>query len=719
MDRERIGKYRILGEIGRGTMGEVYRAFDDVLKRHVALKTLSGRVGPDDEALQRFQREAQAAALLNHPNIVTVHDFGEEQGLLFMAMELLEGTDLREAIDSDMLGALDLQLEVMDGLLAALEYAHSRGIVHRDIKPANIFIQGAHSVKITDFGLAKLVTSEMTQEGIVLGTPNYMSPEQALGDEVDGRSDVFSAGAVLYELLTGHKPFEADSTPSVLYQVVHREAPPVRRWAPHVPAPLVAVCNQALAKDREKRFSSAAEMRAALTAARRAPHTASALKPPPLPPSHSGRTKASPSSAIPPLRPRPPGSSSSTRMRKAPLRRRWTLGWLAAGAVLALAVLVALTSSWVQERLTFGAAPGADDTQVGELTKALVATQVQLAQSELGDKNWKAAETQARSALALAPGHDEAGRILETAQARLRDLDAAVSAARRALGSGDTAEASMQLSRVLELDPRHPAATELTARLNTVFHTQADDAADAMRAARKGAVTANAKGSREFAAAENAAREAKTLVASEEFADATRTFLEARDAFDRAARAAEARRAQAASESAPAPRSAATAGPTTPGGEPASSAPEPRTTPPPPPPRFLAGKTTVTTPSAGELAGFESDNVDTRRAPRFEGRLEFEVLPSEVRPGEPFVVRVQLVNEGRRAVRIEGIALATVEDGRRTTAPARVLQRRAPARARVLVAEYSAVWSPVRSWSLEAVAAVEGNELVRSRLKSE
>jgi hypothetical protein len=141
--------------------------------------------------------------------------------------------------------------------------------------------------------------------------------------------------------------------------------------------------------------------------------------------------------------------------------------------------------------------------------------------------------------------------------------------------------------------------------------------------------------------------------------------------------------------------------------------------PPPPPPRFLAEKTTVTTPSAGELAGFESDNVDTRRAPRFEGRLEFEVLPSEVRSGEPFVVRVQLVNEGRRTVRIEGIALAIVEEGRRTATPARILQRRAPAGARVLVTEYSAVWSPSRSWSLEAVAAVEGNELVRSRLKSE
>jgi len=715
MDRERIGKYRILGEIGRGTMGEVYKAFDAVLRREVALKTLSGRVGPDDEALLRFQREAQAAALLNHPNIVTVHDFGEEQGLLYMAMEFLDGDDLRDAIDNDMVGGLDQQLEVMDRLLAALEYAHSRGIVHRDIKPANIFICRDHTVKITDFGLAKVNTSEMTQEGIVLGTPNYMSPEQALGDEVDGRSDVFSAGAVLYELLTGHKPFEADSTPSVLYQVVHREAPPVRRWAPHVPAPLVAVCNQALAKDKEKRFANATEMRTALSAARRAPRSAPVLQPPPLPPSHSGRTRRAPSSTIPPVQPGQPGSSSSTRRRVAPPRHRWTLGWLAAGAAVALAVLVALASPWVQERLAPGSTP-ADDAQVGELTKTLVATQVQLAQRELDDKDWRAAEEQARSALELEPGHPEADRILESALARLGELDAAVAAARSALGAGDTEAASAHLSRVLELDPRHPAATELSARLNTVFRTQAADAADAMRAAREGAATSGAAGSPEFGAAEIAAGEAESLVASEEFADATRTFLEARDAFDRAGRSARAQRARAAPEPTPASGSAAAPSATTLREGPGASAPGAT----PAPPRFLAERTTVTTPAAGELAGFESDTVDARQAPRFQGRLEFEVLPAEVRPGQPFVVRVQLVNDGRRSVRLEGLALATVEDGHRAAIPTRMLQRRVPAGARGLVAEYSGVWSPGRhSWSLEAVAAVEGDELVRSRLKSE
>jgi hypothetical protein len=715
MDRERIGKYRILDEIGRGTMGEVYKAFDAVLRRHVALKTLSSHVGPDDEALQRFQREAQAAALLNHPNIVTVHDFGEEQGLLYMAMEFLDGADLRDAIDSDMVGDLDRQLQVVDGLLAALEYAHARGIVHRDIKPANIFLCRDGSVKITDFGLAKLNTSEMTQEGIVLGTPNYMSPEQALGDAVDGRSDVFSAGAVLYELLTGHKPFEADSTPSVLYQVVHREAPPVRRWAPHVPAPLVAVCNQALAKDREKRFASATEMRTALAAARRAAPSTPVLQPPPLPPSHSGRTRRVPPSTIPPIQQYPAGASSSTRTRVASARRRGTLAWLAAGAALALVVLVALASPWVQQRLGPGSAADPGDAQLGELTKTLVTTQVRLAQRELDDKHWQAAAEQARSALGLAPGHPEADGILEAARARLEELDAAIAAARGALGAGDTGAASAHLSRVLELDPRHPAATELSARLNAVFRTQADDAATAMRAARKQAEASGAVGNPSFGAAEIAAREAESLVASEEFADATRTYLEARDGFDRARRSARAQRARVSSE--PSPSAGSPAAPAAPGLPEGPGPVAPEATPGPP--RFLAERTTVTTPAAAEVAGFESDTVDARRAPRFQGRLEFEVLPSEVRPGKPFVVRVQLVNEGRRSVRVEGLALATVEDGRRAAVPTRVLQRRVPAGARGFVAEYSGIWSPVRSWSLEAVAAVEGNEVVRSRLKSE
>ena len=722
MDRERIGKYRILGEIGRGTMGVVFEAFDPVLKRRVALKTISVPVSPDDEVLERFRREAQAAALLNHPNIVTIHDYGEEGKILFMAMELLQGPDLRDAIDNDILGPLTQKLDVMDSVLDALEYAHSQEVVHRDIKPANIHLGSGRQIKIMDFGLARLNTSEMTQEGIVLGTPNYMSPEQALGDKVDGRSDVFSTGAVLYELLTGHKPFEADSTPSVLFQVVHKEPPPVSRWTPGVPAPIIDIVNRALTKDRRKRFTGASEMRAALAAARRTVAAGQEVSP-----SSSSSGSAPPGS----LRVRRPGSSSSGRRAR---RRRSRVPLVAAGAGLALIAALTVTALWVTSRLR-APGPKADNTQVGELTRALVATQVQLATRELDDKNWTAAEAQALSALRLSPDHPEATRTLETARVRLGELEAAINTARGNLEAGNNEAASEQLSRVLELDPRHPAAIELSARLNTVFRTQASDAAALMSQARDQAATGGAARSREFAAANATAEKAAALGASEEYADATRQFLEARDGFDRARRAAEVRRAAAVRpRPTPAPpeltaRAADASGPPdavslSPMEPPTPVAiPEPEPTVAPTPAvaarRFLAGKTTITTPSAGALVGFESADVKMLRPPRFVGKLEFEVLPSEVRPEEPFVVRLYVVNEGRKAVRIRGLELVTIEDGHRTAAPARLLQKKVDPRVRALVAEYTSVWSPVDTWSLEAVAAVDGDELVQIRLRSE
>jgi predicted Ser/Thr protein kinase len=741
MNRDRIGKYEILGELGRGTMGEVYKALDPVLNRHVALKTLSVLVGPDAEALGRFQHEAQAAAALKHPNIVTIHDFGEADGRLFMAMEFLDGHDLRDAIDQDSLPSLDRKLEVVDSVLAALDYAHAKGVIHRDVKPANIFIEKDGAVKIMDFGLAKMSTSNMTQDGIVLGTPNYMSPEQALGDRVDVQSDVFAVGAVVYELLTGHKPFEADSTPSVLFQVVHREPPPVSRWAPDVPGVLVEVVNRALAKDKRRRYATAAEMRAALARAREAVRSpaAPAGAPPVLPPGDRSRPPYGSSPSL--SRARRSGS-----LRGARARARSGLVPAAWGGGLAVLALVVVAGLWLRgaHELT----PPHENAQVGELTRALVATQVQLAQRELDDKNWAAAAAQAESALKLAPGHPLAARTLEEAQARMRELDEAIAAARRALASGDTGAASQQLSHVLELDPRHPAAAELSKKLNDVFHTQADEAAMSVKAARAEAVAAEAARTPDFAAADGTVKEGEDLLARGEFADAARAFLEARDAFDRARRAAVASHASAAPPSAPSSPSTGPAGGRSGGATPAAASaaatPRPPTTPraasprhpgvaapapsvkPPagtPPPavparRFVADATTVTTPAAGQLEGFETEDVKTRRPPRFTGRMEFEVLPPAVHPGESFVVHVVLVNEGRETVRVRGIELATVADGQRTPAPARILQKEVAPRSRALVAEYSAVWSDTGPWELDAEVTADGDERVRSRLRS-
>jgi serine/threonine protein kinase/tetratricopeptide (TPR) repeat protein len=760
MERERIGKYEIVGELGRGTMGEVYKAHDPVLNRHVALKTLTVKGSPGDETLKRFRQEAQAAAKLNHPNIITVHDFGEEGDLLYMAMELLEGSDLRDAIDNDLLKALDEKLEVMDGILAALDYAHAQGVVHRDIKPANIHLGPGRQVKIMDFGLARVSTSEMTQDGIVLGTPNYMSPEQALGDKVDGRSDIFSTGAVLYELLTGHKPFEADSTPSVLFQVVHRQPPPVRRWTPDVPATIVAVVNRSLEKEREKRFASASEMREALAAARQSLASSTSPTASPLPPPRPPQPPPLPPTAAPPIafetnapplppRPRlptpaPMPSPPGLRTRPPTLRpgaARPVAGsrrgpWLAgAGGLAALAVAAGAVGLWLRALPSPAPAPSptAESGAVGALTQELVRKQVQLARRELEDKHYAAATAEAEGALKLQPGHRDATAVLAAARERVRELDAAIAAAHRMLEAGDTGGASRELSHVLELDPRHPAAAELSARLNSVFQAQADAAAASMREARDEALAAGVT-AWSLRAVDAGATQGELLLARRDFADATRTFLEARDAFDRARRDALQRRAPttpaagtpaAAAEparegapAAPAPR------PATPAPRPATpvagvAAPGPEPTPTPPPARtFTAEATSVLTAEAGSLEGFETADVSSRRMPQFVGRVEFEVLPPAVRPGEPFVVRIHLRNDGRRPVKVRAVSLAAVVDGRREALPVKPLQREVPAQSRALVAEHSGVWSGAASWALEAVITADRDETVSSRLRA-
>jgi len=261
---EQIGKYKILGKIGQGAMGEVYRAQDSVLNRDVAIKTISSELGADDALRRRFQREAQSAARLNHPNIITVYDYGEEQGKIYMAMELLDGADLKQAIARRAPLSLDDKLSIVDQIAEGLAFAHSHEIVHRDLKPANVHLLGNGQVKIMDFGLARLGGSEMTRAGMVMGTPHYMSPEQVRGERADARSDVFALGCVFYELLTYQKPFDADSMHSVLFKVMQEDPRPVRETSPDVPAVLVQVVERAMSKDGAQRFQNASEFRSAL-----------------------------------------------------------------------------------------------------------------------------------------------------------------------------------------------------------------------------------------------------------------------------------------------------------------------------------------------------------------------------------------------------------------------------------------------------------------------
>ena len=246
-------------------MGIVYRGFDPILERDVALKTMmSSFTIMDEESRSRFYREARSAGKLRHRNIVTIYDMGEDQGVPYIAMELLEGIDLHRKMKTEGPLAPVLAVEIVAQVASGLSYAHGFGIVHRDIKPANIFIVNEGTVKILDFGIAKLAASEMTRSGIVMGTVDYMSPEQIRADRtMDGRSDLFSVGVILYELLSAQKPFPGETLTQVMYKIVYEEPVDIATVR-QLPAELAAVVSRALQKDPAARFQTGEELASVL-----------------------------------------------------------------------------------------------------------------------------------------------------------------------------------------------------------------------------------------------------------------------------------------------------------------------------------------------------------------------------------------------------------------------------------------------------------------------
>jgi len=258
-----IGRYEILGELGQGAMGVVYKAQDPRINRMVAIKTI--RFSDDfeekqaKEAKERFFKEAELAGKLSHPSIISIHDLGEDYELTYMAMELLEGKDLDYYCREKNLLPLRKILDIIADAADALDYAHSHGVIHRDVKPGNIMLLNNGKIKVTDFGIAKAVSSSQTKSGIILGTPNYMSPEQINGMPLDGRSDVFSLGAVFFQLLTGNLPFGGKTITELFYQITQVKHPSPRQFNPKVIKPVEQLIDKTLAKNADKRFQRAGD----------------------------------------------------------------------------------------------------------------------------------------------------------------------------------------------------------------------------------------------------------------------------------------------------------------------------------------------------------------------------------------------------------------------------------------------------------------------------
>ena len=267
---ETLGKYEIKRPLGRGAMGTVYEGWDPIIARRVAIKTIHLPHASDpetDEALARFRREAQAAGRLNHPNIVGIFDYGETNELAYIVMEFVDGSPLKAVLDRQERFVLTATVRIMEDLLAGLQFSHERGVVHRDIKPANIILTGSGQAKIADFGIARIDSSSMTQAGTVMGTPAYMSPEQFMGQVVDARTDIYSSGVLLYQLLTGERPFEGAGMSAIMHKALNTDPPEPSQLSVTAPPLFDAVVRRAMAKRPEDRYQSAIAFAEAIRAA--------------------------------------------------------------------------------------------------------------------------------------------------------------------------------------------------------------------------------------------------------------------------------------------------------------------------------------------------------------------------------------------------------------------------------------------------------------------
>ncbi len=534
-----IGRYQLAEKLGEGGMGVVYRAFDELLERVVAVKVIATQMDSRSEMRERFFREARAAGQLSHKNIITIHDLGEQDGHPYLAMEYLEGQDLQQRLSGpekmSLSRKVDLALEVCEGL----EYAHAHGVVHRDIKPANIFITDQGLVKILDFGLARLVSSQLTNSHTLMGTVNYMAPEQVRGERADQRSDVFSVAVVIYELLGGRKAFQGDSFASTLYKILQEVPEALPKIDASLPHALVAIVNRALAKPRDERYQTMRDLRQDLVTFRQQLSSAGDTR------IDSGARplgSVAPSDTASTPAPVGPASGAASDPAVARGRPRWAI---AAAGVLTVAVLSAI---WIgmHRRVTTPAdvrsvvvAPPASNPAPRTLADARQALQAQ---------DYAAAERLAEAALQDAPDLQEARLIRDRAREAVTSIESGLQKARALFASGDYQEASRAAGDILALAPANAEAKRIM--VEGAARSRGRGAADArttMAEARDGARAANAQtlASAAFRAAARADQEAQRLYAAGRMADATARFYVASGLYRSAALTAQAEAAGA------------------------------------------------------------------------------------------------------------------------------------------------------------------------------
>jgi eukaryotic-like serine/threonine-protein kinase len=564
----RVGRYEITERLGQGGMGTVYKAFDPLLTRVVAVKVISTHLDSEPEQRERFFREARAVAQLSHRNIVTIFDLGEQDGVPFLAMQYLEGRDLeqrmRDAEGMSVARAVEIVLMVSEGLA----HAHACGVIHRDVKPANVFLTSDGEAKLLDFGLARLVTSDLTRSNMMVGTVHYMAPEQIRGEKADERVDIFSLGIVMYELLCGRKPFDSDSFATTMYKILHEAPTPLDQIVPTLPPHLIAIVDRAIAKAREDRYQHMTDLlrdlqisyerlrgserwRVSQIEIESAPGT-----PPPRPLSGAPRQLSSPDAvtmaspvptlarpaAVGTLSPLPaPGSPSPQPAAVAPpapptsaVPRARSSRWIltsAAGIVLAALSIFLLRdhrTPQMQEQTSDSRSPATPSSSPaardGERPE-----QPDVAERPEAREHPEGREAPEPSAPPTPPATGSS--TTTTVQPReTSEAQSAIAArvaranreARAAFGAGRYEEASRRAAEALALDRSNKDAHEMVARIASVTREHATTAMATMESARQSATAADAQNLAPtlFAAAEKQEALAREAYRAQQFSSA-------------------------------------------------------------------------------------------------------------------------------------------------------------------------------------------------------